>query len=1154
MKLERLHIERLPGLAKGFVLEGLCEGVNLVTAPNAFGKSSLIRALGHLLRDPKRDDPPVSLAADFTDGDTTWQATRTGRQVTWQRNGASAPRPPLPNADELGRFWLSMETLIAANAQDERLATELMRDLRGGFDLGKARLPLKPRHGAQEVSAWREARKALLKAEHTAKQLSTEQDRLPEIEQAIDRARKAEDLYRQIETAKHLAGTVAESKSLADRLEEFPQGMEGVVGIDPKALETLSSRIETSREKIREAQQARAEAEDRLKAARLSSDELPPAESALEATIHKANRLDTERNRLARQEDEAARQTTRVREASKALGGTQFPELNRDSLQLAEGFAASLLSLKAEEDTLTTKIKLAGKAPDDEEVKQHDRGVDALRDWLNAEALPFSARAINWLMLLAFATAFAALGASALHPALGPICAGVSLIAIGFAWWRLQFFGAFGKASGNQGLAERQAAEKRFAATGLQTPTWDGASVRSALKALDVALAKLIAQRSLAEGAEELQTRLKTVQTVLQEKAAQRTRIAESIGFDPAMPLTELDRFIRLVKDWDEASLSLAETNAEIEQSKTLIEKTVNEISDLLRPWQEGFSSDLDKLAAEVEAFGQRLKSAKAAAQALDREEQALARLHADVEERETDRAMLYEKANVENGDEAELVRRLALRDDWIHAIKRLEAAKVREAQDLKALDGAPQLVELAKAPETSDLEALLEEARTSAEALDARMSERSEIMAEIKQAEAGSNVQTAVAKVAESLAALEVKRDERLQSDATDLLLTEVETAYTTQHQPQVLAEADRLFRQVTAHEFALALGEQGAFEARDLRQNARRTLEELSTGTRMQLLLAVRMAWVQARGQGALALPIFLDEALTTSDEQRFMEVARTLHGLAQSTGTQVVYLSARRHEAALWQAATGEAPNCIDLEAERQGAERDQATSFELAPREEIPKPAGSASEYAKVLGVPGIHPHRDAGDMHLFHLLRDELDLVHRLMDLYRIRSLGQVESMLSQSAARIGDSDWQTRLATRCRAARAWTLACRQGRGRPLEIADLEASAIMSDAFLGDARELLASAKVAGDASAFLDALKRGGLKGFRKKTIDALEGWLRDNRFIDDSPTLSSAERLQQVHAAFGAEEESVLADVNRCVDWLETGLEQALEEQEHHE
>ena len=1137
MKLERLRLEQLPGLSEGFVLQGLDAGINLVMAPNAFGKSSLVRALGYLLADPKRGDPPVSLAADFTDGEVAWRVTRTGSRIEWQRNGKPAARPALPDAQELGRYWLSMENLIAANANDARLADELMRDLRGGFDLGAARINLGERHGGRETRELREARDSLLLAEREAERLSADADRLPEIELDIKRARKAEALCRNIETAERLAETVIECTSIEAELERYPPGMEGIASNDSETLDALNGRIESANTDIRDQRRALSEGQGTLEALGLSQAEIARADAALAAALAKLNELHSAREVLGRQQANAARNVARVRATSEALGGGEHLSLNREHLQLAEGFASSLLRRKQEVAEFTTKVELAGEAPDEHLVRQHERGVDALRDWLDVQSPGVAGGGVNSLLAVAFLAAFASLGASALHPTLGMALVGVSLVGIGVAWWRLR------TAAKGQDTGFRQVAEQHFAATGLQAPKWDTHNVRTELKSFDAELAQLLAKRSLAEGGDKLRMQLRSAEEALRAKQAEQADLAETIGFDPAMPLSELDRFIRLVKDWDEARLALAQDEAEIVQSKALIDANIRDISNLLRPWDVEMSSDIDALVAEVEAFQERLKAGNEAARSLDQATRDLDRFEADLKHHQDDRAALYRRAGVEDGDKEELARRLGMRQAWLDAKERLEAAKAREAQDLLILEGSPELIDLAKGGGADELAERLEDNRKIAETRDDLVEARTQIMARIEQAETGSSVQTLVTQVASRLADLERKRDEQLTSDATNLLLDQVEQAYTSEHQPQVLREADRLLRQVTAHEFALKLGEQGDFEALDLRQNTVRNLDQLSTGTRMQALLAVRMAWVRHRQEGALTLPMFLDEALTTSDEVRFMEVARTLQALGSSTGTQIVYLSARRGERGLWQAATGEAPHCIDLQAERDKTVTAQAPHFELFPRPEIPRPQGSAEDFADALAVPSIDLHRDAGEIHLFHLLRDDLDLLYRLMELCRVHTIGQAESLLEQAGEGVIDAIWRQRILRRCHIARAWIETWRQGRPRPLSVADIEAAQTFSPAFLSQVQALLDAGEIAGDAARLLGALRSGKVKRLQRKVIDQFDEWLHSQGFVDDRPVLSADERYQSLLRVVKPRDEPALRDTGVCFDSLESGV-----------
>ena len=344
-----------------------------------------------------------------------------------------------------------------------------------------------------------------------------------------------------------------------------------------------------------------------------------------------------------------------------------------------------------------------------------------------------------------------------------------------------------------------------------------------------------------------------------------------------------------------------------------------------------------------------------------------------------------------------------------------------------------------------------------------------------------------------------------------------------------------------MTAHAFTLEWRDTDSFVAHDRTQGELRTLKELSSGTRMQLLLALRLAWTEDRERGGESLPLFLDEALTTSDVDRFSAMARTMSRLADG-GRQVFYLSARPQEADLWKQATGTTPATIDLASVRFGSALPDPAALRVEMPPALPPPDGlAAEEYAVLIHVHPVNPRADAGGIHLFHLLRDDLGLLHSLLDTWRIGALGQLESLLASNAARSAISGRQTRrrLRQRCRTARSWTELWRQGRGKPVDRAVLDESGAVSDVFLDRAADL--AKELEGEGDALVGALRTGHVKGFFASKTDELERWLVGNGYVDDQSILQPVERrrltLQRVVPPAPEDAE----DVNRVVDWLES-------------
>ena len=229
-------------------------------------------------------------------------------------------------------------------------------------------------------------------------------------------------------------------------------------------------------------------------------------------------------------------------------------------------------------------------------------------------------------------------------------------------------------------------------------------------------------------------------------------------------------------------------------------------------------------------------------------------------------------------------------------------------------------------------------------------------------------------------------------------------------------------------------------------------------------------------------------------------------------------------------------------IDLAAVRFPSQASAPEDYRVDAPPSLPAPNGrSAEAYASLLGVPPrLDPHRPEGGIHLFHLLRDDLALLHSLMETWRIVTLGQLEVLLASDAARaaLPGEALQHRLRRRCRVVRTWVELWRRGRGRPVDRGVLERCSAISVTFIDRVAEL--AARVEGDAEALLEALGAGAVERFRASKLDALEQWLADEGHTDDRERLTGEDRrrltLQRVAPATDAD----AGDLNRVVSWLE--------------
>ena len=1239
MRLRKLAIHTLPGIEPGFTFEPPDAGINVVTGPNAIGKSSLARALEYLLATRGSDPPALFLEAEFESGDARWQVSRNGNRIDWCRNGEVVSRPALPGADRIGLFRLSVENLLDDDdADDKALAERLWRELHGNFDLSEPRIEITRRFARHEAGKLAEAVKGRRRVESEYADLQRQETELPDLARRLEKAEAAGARCEHLRQALRLADAIDARKVQEAALQRFPPNMDRLRGDEIEQLDEKESKTRELREELRNRRRdLEAAVADRERTGLARST---PAPEDMRATEERLRWLDGKS--IERSNTEVARA-----EAGAALHDALAhfncdgdpPRLDAGACRRAEDVTGPLIAAQVRRRELGEQLDLAGETPEAAEMERQRNGVEALRAWLAGHAAePGRTRAapsklvwiVSWVALAGAALAtLAAFVQGALVASAGALAA---LVAFGLGLF-LQ------RARQSAAPPPTDEAERRFRETGLvPPPQWSEQAVRKHLSdVVEARLNELTLQQVRAAGTERIALQIRETDAEIEKLEERRAALADEIGLDPRLPAAELQRFVQLCSEWDKARTRHVEQRARLDLLDREIAEAARLVEDFLARWRatddaaaddsagdsaddsagdsagdstddsagdstggsaDGSTDDFPGDSTDGSTDGSTGDSTggstgdstggstsdstddfpddsarrpdpihlRAAFDDLERRNEAATEAchrirgcEADIrslEQRiaEIDEVVesLFAQAGVEFRERVTLVGRIKRLPQWKEASDALRTANAEEAlvrarlaeqPDLVALD----LVALADGGERTRLQADHEMSAGAADECASLLRQRTEIETRLADAGKDRKLEQAAAEEERAKQALEDKRDEALLAAATDTLLDDVERAFVAEHEPVVLRRARKVFAEVTAGAFDLRLRGDGAFVAHDVRQDAARALSELSSGTRMQLLLALRVAWIETREQGGEAWPLFLDEALTTSDEARFAVMAQSLERLAAAgSRRQIFYLSARRHEPALWQQATGSRPAVVDLAAVRFPSEASAPEDYRVEAPPSLPAPNGrSAETYASLLGVPPrLDPHRPVGGIHLFHLLRDDLTLLHTLMDAWRIGSLGQLEVLLASDAAQaaLPTEDLRRRLRQRVRVVRTWVELWRQGRGKPVDRGVLEQCPAVSATFIDRVVDL--AAQVQGDGAALVQALRDGEMDRFRSRKIDELEQWLADESYTDDRDRLNGEDRrrltLQRVAPATAAD----AADVNRVVNWLEAAGE----------
>lgn len=1157
MKLARIDIRSMPGIEPGFAIDEFDGGTNFITGPNGIGKSSVIRALRYLLNPGKGDPRDISLTAEFRDGGSVWTVHRNGSSPpAWERDGQATEPPPLP-IDAISSHLIGVEDLLKVQGTDEqRLAAALLRELQGGFDLQALRneLERQPRIGLAQGRSLEAAETQLRNVEREQGQIFKDQQRLPELEDGI---REAESAVREGDRLRQ-AGELLEARrnltTLEERRQHFPEGIDRLRGHELTRLDELDERLRRIADERRELERTLQDAQQALASTGLENER--PGAEELDLTQERLRRLGDLGAMLTEQQATVTEARTRSRSARERLGSrtdaaAALPRIDEDGVSKARELIGRIDSAERRRSEYESLLQEQPEETAGADAETLVRGTTLLRDWLAAPpAGSVAGYRPPWLGI-----GIAVLGAvAAAAPGLGTPgwlgLAGAGLVLLGLLLVGMSRPGT------TESAAEAEA-EKYRALQLPQPEQWDRDSVRQLLADLDSRLAARKVEDERGQRREGWRNEMERAERELAALETQREALAAELGFDPAL-LREHGDLLGRLHAWQQAvdAQNVAEARAgELERQHT---ETRELVTDFLagRPGvPETLSTRHDELTAVFEELRERCRRAEEAQRTIDSTRRDLASLRERADAEVGSRAAVYADAGLEDGQRRWLEERMDRLDDWQALDRDLDGAR-RIVGDRRAkLQDHPELIELAENGALEDLERRLQDATRKSAGLDDLKDKRTRIQERVRAAESRHDRESALAEVRAREEELEDIREDVLDAETWHFLIEEIEDEYRTEKEPPVLEAARDHFLRFTHGQWELDLEKDGndAFRARDTVQEKWRRPAELSTATRMQLLLALRMAHAQVSegrstedGHGTV-LPLLIDEALTTSDLERAGVILHNFEQLA-ADGRQIIYLAAGEHEHRLWEHATGHAPKRIDLGEIRGRTDRSSMPEFEPPQPRRIPEPSDrSPGDYAKALEVPAIDPRTEPGRIHAFHLLHDELRLLHGLMHDWRIDTLGQLESLLESAAAAraIPDSDLRETLRDRCRITRDWVNAWRVGRGRPLSRKALE-DALQAGAISDRNLEGVAAcaAELDWTPEALIERLEdpitwsEGQQRRLSVTKRAELAELLREHGYIDDSEPLNEDARRERV--LLRLDQYMPVAGAQAQLDWLE--------------
>jgi len=1116
--IEELDIVRAPGFeSDGFTLNGFSSGVNLIHGPNAAGKTTTANAIERVLWPDAADNGERLIGQISLDGDQ-WRVEVTNGRGEYQRNGQEATAPNLPSLGQRDRYRLSLHDLLQQETQNESFAETIERESAGGYDLSAAHneLGYKDDTITRRKGVYQDAKDAVetwRKERREAEGLEEERSRLTKLRNDLEAAKQARNEKEALEQAV----TYREAKSNLDdaqsEFDNFPDILAQIDDDEFQRVEELDSDIEEWEKEKKTAERKKGEAEEALEKAALPDDGVSDGTIARfkkrrdELEDYESRKRDIKEDlEAAKAERESAREDIPLDVEHEELVG-----FDPGSWAEVSEFARQAEQVQAEQQRQEAIEKWAEneEAPEGD-LRTLERGSKALEDWLIAGPSGTAASGGE--------AAFRVGTVSAVLVSLAGIALGVLVNPLLFAFVLIGlalFVYAYQQRQGiDVSGSERETHRDSFEQTGSEPPaSWDEDEVRGRLVEIydKIAQHKVVEERQQQRDAVLAEQDLDSKEQALTEK---REELRDEIGAAPDTTDIELAVIVRRVLDWQDINDEAVGLQAELNEVTNQLKMTRNTLQSELGEY--GYDEVVDSATATdaIRDLEQRQTKHENATSDVAEAEKTIEK--AKIDELEAERRDIFTALDLEPDDCDELQSLCDQVEEYETAEREVETTKAVVEQEREKLEALPAYDPELKDRELSALkEELLDVEKTAADH-DEIQEQIADIEAKIREAKSDTAVENALAEKDQALDALEEQLNDDYAAMVGDVLVEHVQEVTIEASRPAVFQRANELLTTIThgRYELVLSEGEQ-TFRAYDTAKQKGFALDELSSGTRVQVLLAVRLAFVEQQEQGA-KLPVILDETLANTDDLRANVIIESMIELAKD-GRQIFYFTAQGDEVAKWRDALDDTTDVewtmIDLSEIRdidKAIQTPELGSIEsLTP--DPPEPADHDHDsYGETLDVGPFNPYHGAGTAHLWYVVED-VEVLHDLLAL-GIERWGQLQNLLERGRGAFVPANEENIKAIQqnAEALEEFSQSWQIGRGEPVDWSVLEASGAVSDTFIDRVTDL--AEELGGDAEQLIEKLYAGEVNRFWKNKAEELEEYLRQNGYVVPREPLSDDE------------------------------------------
>ena len=1123
-RFTRFTLSKAPGfLVRSFGdLAALHPGLNILTGANGVGKTTIIKALWSLLFTPAKH-PSLEAEAVLQSGETEWFLSLSSNRLE-QKRISDGLITTLPGRNDAfaDAYWFPLHELLTKEGVGEAFLEAIRKEMQGGVDLERA---VREAGGIESFSRKR----------HTLVQTLKEKQRLVREQQALilenldlrqnisdlqDTLRKSEGYAAEkirLETLLEYLSTKETYEEILARQKSYHPVLGHMTVHSLSEARTRDHEWEAATSAMQQAKAALKETQGLLDQCNVDqsvlddplmprlieqrSDALQEAKRALDAAKNEAKRAQEARSAWENahrwlMEDTPNEQT--LEKMVKQLNTLAYTsEPIRCQLAGSEYIVRAIGEEEPIADGLLERLR---------DIKQQLTALVVLA--ARKESLQPTISRMKTSLMGIFSLLSVAIGSTLglfFHPGYSLIA--IPLLALLFIIAGRKRPNPLLEETENQlsgGIEQVNTLLEKYGQAPLDSST--AADISRAVGLLSSSIASL--QQKEAENMRRRIARKAYEENLSQWKAwLHQWEAAASdlkLSLDPSLEGAQFFHFAEHLQEWVHLQKAEKEALALLGE----VENTYQEACHALQKLCGTGTSDVVELLNVASTLATTINDARAFTKQCQKENQHLENAIIRFHEAEEARNAYYADLKLDVGDIHTLERLDPQVAEYQEIVSRLQLAKTK-------LEGySEQIREEAEHGNASDFTVLLEETNTQLERRKDQEKTLWEWERTYRELCNDSNLENAELECLKAEEALEAFRQEEVVQRMVYQLYEQVKEQSERTYQPQVLKKASAWLQRITQNRYLFTVGDAG-FLAQDTVTMRPYTLDQLSSGTRIQLLFSLRMAFLEMlEGGGAYRFPLFFDELMANSDDERSLAIAEAIAEIAKER--QVFYCTAQQDEVRkLDQVADGEYL-LIDLEDEKRGY-RVLKHPFEGVPlkRESLPPFEEDYLAYAASCKVSGPGLWDSLGSLSSWYLCTTSKEL-ERL--LYRgFSNAGQAKGVSEVYSTRFSLLSVAQKLA-------------RRGRAKLLTPQDLDDDGLSLNREANYFDALLAFLKERPrSGNDVIAAIAEKTLKGFREPTLSAFTAWLHEKGYASEDTPYTLSEILERICLEF--EELTVSSD-----------------------